>query len=304
MPIDAKPPLMIWRLGDGKPGHEKQSQGLADALMRLTPASTHTIKVGPRWKNLGYWLGGRFPPGAALPDPDLILAAGHATHGALLAARRARGGKAVVLMKPSLPLGWFDLCLIPEHDHPPALPSVITTRGALNTVIPSQGHEQGQGLILVGGPSPHYRWDDHGIAGQIATLVTRTPGIHWTLTTSRRTPPEFPAMLPAGQITVVPGVDTPAGWLEQQLARVGQAWVTPDSASMLYEALTAGCRVGVFDLPAVPRSRVAAGVAARIGEGWVRTLGSLGAGQAFPPPAESFSEADRCAAIILQKWFS
>ena len=72
-----------------------------------------------------------------LPTPDLLLGAGHHTHLSLLAARRIRGGKVVVLMRPSLPPGLFDLCLIPEHDAPPARPNVLATRGALNRIQPA-----------------------------------------------------------------------------------------------------------------------------------------------------------------------
>jgi mitochondrial fission protein ELM1 len=290
----------MWRITDGKAGHEKQTLGLANAVMRITPAATHSLRVSPSWKHAWHWLVGAFPEGAGLPAPDLILAAGHATHFPLLAARRAHGGRSVVLMKPSLPAACFDLCLIPEHDRPSRSANVVATRGALNSVVPGDRHDPGIGLILVGGPSPHFRWDDEAIRLQITRLIQDRPDVHWTLTTSRRTPADFLAGLGDRKITLVPGEDTPTGWLEQRLDQAGSAWVTPDSVSMVYEALTAGCRVGLFELPAVAGSRVAQGVLGLLAEG---RLAGPGQPVVDARPAQSFDEATRCAALILDRWF-
>jgi mitochondrial fission protein ELM1 len=110
-------PLTLWRITDGKPGHEKQTLGLCQALLRQHEGRCFDVDVCRQ--PLLNWLMGRFPAGRSLPPPDLIIGAGHHTHFAMLAARRAFGGRCVVLMRPSLPLAWFDLCLIPRHDHPP-----------------------------------------------------------------------------------------------------------------------------------------------------------------------------------------
>src|SRR5690606_9436172 len=97
--------------------------------------------------------------------PHLIVAAGHATHLPALAARRARGGRAIVLMRPTLPTPLFDLCLVPEHD----LLSlsgrlnrfrVVPTRGVLNPFEASADADQTTGLVLIGGPSKHHGWSD------------------------------------------------------------------------------------------------------------------------------------------------
>lgn len=300
MPLPAPLSLVIWRLSDGKPGHEKQTLGLCHALGRLAPAKTIDIRAHDGWRNTLYWAAvGRYPPGRDLPAPDLLVGAGHATHLPLLAARRAHGGRTVVLMKPSLPLALFDLCLIPEHDAPPPRPNVIPTLGALNDVAPGGEHDPPRGLILVGGPSPHFRWDSRAIARQIIELTRARPELDWRLTTSRRTPADFLDGLDAGGLELFPAEATPPGWLERQLAEAGEAWVTPDSVSMVYEALTSGCRVGLFDLPAVHGSRVAKGVMALEAQGRVAT---------FPqhPPAKplALAEAARCAGLILEKWFA
>ncbi len=40
--------------------------------------------------------------------------------------------------------------------------------------------------------------------------------------------------------------DTGPGWIEERYAECLKVWVTADSMSMVYEALSAGCRVGLL----------------------------------------------------------
>jgi mitochondrial fission protein ELM1 len=295
--------LTIWRLTDGKPGHEKQSLGLARALQRLTGAVCHDLAVHPRRGAWLAWLLGRFPEGDGLPAPDLILAAGHATHVPALAARRVRGGRIVVLMRPSLPIALFDLCLIPQHDRPPSKANVIATRGVLNAVNPSGQNDPSRGLILIGGPSDHYDWDDRAVASQVMDIVRATPAIAWQLTTSRRTPGSFLATLPSrlpANLSVLPHTATPPGWLEQALCASGLAWVSEDSVSMLYEALTAGCAVGLLQLSGRGASRVAQGIQALIVEHWVTPYAVWRQSATLARPPGRFHEAERCARLILK----
>ncbi|HNH90414.1 MAG TPA: mitochondrial fission ELM1 family protein [Thiobacillaceae bacterium] len=286
---------------DGKPGHEKQTAGLVAALAQTGGVDCWNISVGSRKNPWLWWFAGQFPPGQGLPDPDLIMGAGHATHMALLAARRARGGKGVVLMMPSLPLFLFDLCLIPEHDDPPHRNNVEPTRGVLNPLSDQGRHREDRGVILIGGPSPHFAWDSMEVSRQVVKLVGESPGMNWRLTTSRRTPGDFLAALPPQTgLECIPAEATPPGWVESQLAEAGEAWCTPDSVSMVYEALSAGCRVGLLDLPARAESRVAAGVNRLLEEGWVITQGRR---RLPPPPGAVLNEAARCASLIRERWF-
>ncbi|MDW8323016.1 MAG: ELM1/GtrOC1 family putative glycosyltransferase [Burkholderiales bacterium] len=299
-------PLQLWRLTDGRPGHEKQSLGLAQALARRSALQCLDLPVrGTAATGLWSWLSGRFPAGAALPRPDLILAAGHATHLPALAARRAHGGRIVVLMRPSLPLLLFDLCLIPAHDDPPRRANVIPTRGVLNAVASGGVHDPARGLILVGGPSRHYRWDGARVAAQVRAILQAQPQVAYTLTTSRRTPDDFLAVLGApAELDIRPHETTPAGWIEAELAACGQAWVTPDSGSMVYEALTAGCRVGLLELPPVRGSRLAEDMAALVREGRVAPWSHFLHTGTLPAPDEGFNEAERCARAIIERWYA
>ncbi|HQT31475.1 MAG TPA: mitochondrial fission ELM1 family protein [Thiobacillus sp.] len=293
--------LIVWLITDGKPGHENQSRGLAEALGRLHPAQVFTLPAQSRGRALLAWLTRSMRGVDVLPTPNLIIGAGHATHLTLLAARRACGGRAVVLMKPSLPRRWFDLCILPQHDGVAADAHTLVTEGALNRIRPSSARNPEHGLILIGGVSSHFEWDSDAIQVQIKSILARTPGIHWTLTTSRRTPTDFLSMLPAHpRLTVVPHTATPPDWLPDQFAHSGTVWVTPDSASMVYEALSAGADVGVFDLPVNPRSRIGWAISRLADAHRITRFASWCAHEQLNPNTQPLAEADRCAAWIME----
>ncbi len=293
------PPLVVWVVSDGKPGHENQSLGLAEALARATPTTVHVLPALPAWRA---WLALLLKRalGNTLPKPDLIIGAGHATHVTLLAMRRARGGRAGVMMKPSFPRRWFDLCLIPAHDGVTADAHTLVTEGALNRIRPAMARDANHGLLLIGGTSPHFDWDSDAIQLQIKSILARTPDTHWTLTTSRRTPDDFVAQLPPHpNLSIVPHTDTSPDWLPTQLAQSGTVWVTPDSASMVFEALTAGADVGVFDLPVNPRSRVGWAIAHLADAQRITRFVRWCAHGTLHPNRHPLAEADRCADWIL-----
>ena len=149
------PILSIWVLGDGKPGHQNQALGLAEAVARLRPCSIRQISLAGKRGLVGR-LRAALQAAAGLPKPDLLIAAGHATHPALLWLAKKLRVPSIVLMRPSLPLRWFDLCIAPAHDfrHAPTAPNVLTTLGALNRVqANSTTASRCGGLLLVGGPS-------------------------------------------------------------------------------------------------------------------------------------------------------
>ena len=272
----------------------KQSRMLADAATSGSPQPFEPrdddINQRPR----------EHAPGNTL-KPDLILGTGHATHLTLLAARRAHGGRAVVLMKPSLPRRWFDLCILPQHDDIAADAHTLVTEGALNRVRPAPDRDARRGLLLIGGESKHFDWDSDAIQVQIKSILARTPETQWTLTTSRRTPANFLALLPQHpNLTIVPHTATAPGWLPAQLSQCGTVWVTPDSASMVFEALTAGADVGVFDLPVNPGSRVGRAIAHLADAQRITRFANWCAHGTMRPNTHPLAEADRCAAWILE----
>ena len=225
-------PTILWQIHDDKPGHRNQLRGLSNALAEMLPLEVHAIRAPSRRSSLAALWSKKFPLGNRLSAPDLIIGAGHSTHLAVLAARRAFGGQAIVLMKPSLPPALFDLCFVPEHDRVAESEKVIATRGVLNVVRPSQQHDQRSGLLLIGGPSAAHSWSDEEMLQQITAIASSTPSVRWTLTDSRRTPASFLERLNADATTnlqIVSHRETMTDWLPRQLSRAGQVWVSEDS---------------------------------------------------------------------------
>jgi mitochondrial fission protein ELM1 len=297
--------MVIWAFTDGKAGHENQTRGLLAALQRRGPTDVRWIKVPPYSSVLTNLMTKRFLPGVALPSPDYLVGAGHRTHLPMIAARRARGGKSIVLMKPSLPRVWFDLCVIPEHDQVSG-GNVITTRGALNVMQPGKKDARA-GLILIGGPSRHHGWREKEMIAQVAAIVQRETKMEWTLTTSRRTPPSSTtrlAEIKAKNFTIVPVRDTGPEWLPEKLAHATTAWVSEDSVSMVYEALTAGCATGILAVPARRRGKkkLQQGIDALVSDGLVMRYAAWQEGGQPAAPDQPFNEAERVADWILNKW--
>lgn len=293
--------LVIWRLTDGKPGHMQQTLGLVRALSALTPCEVIDIDIAANPVGAVDFALGRFTPGVARKRPQLILGAGHATHFALLAARRTTGGPAVVLMKPSLPSFLFDFIIAPEHDGLEPGPRVITTLGVLNPMQPGEKKPDSL-LFLIGGPSKHVKWDDAAILQQLAAVVAAIrPGTIWRIADSRRTPDSLrAALLQKYGERFQPFAQCPPGWLADRLAHTETVWATEDSVSMVYESLTAGCRVGLLRLPEADRgSRVMRGVEKLIADGLVTTFSDWSRTQVLRE-AGKFNEADRVAAWLLK----
>jgi len=290
-------PYVLWRFSDGTPGHDAQTLGLVRALQARCNVDVHELAVGNRLAAFGAWLAGRYTAGRGLPVPDLLIGAGHATHWHLLAARRAVGGRAIVLMQPSLPNRLFDLCLVPEHDNPRPAANVLVTHGVLNTLTPSRERAVDRGLILLGGPSPHYRWNDAGVLAQIDARLAAQPQLHWQVLVSRRTPASTVQALRARRGLEWLAPETP---LADVLSRAAQVYVSEDSVSMVYEALTSGAPTGLLAVPRRSAGRVSAGVDALVARGWVAAPGA----REKPPSPPALDEAGRCADWIVEQWLN
>lgn len=300
----AQQPLVVWRFVDGKPGHENQSAGLLRALEQLHPVDVHTLPPIPAWKAILGCISAGFPGSTSLPSPQLIMGAGHRTHLSMLVAKRARGGHTVVLMKPSLPASWFDLCVVPEHDAVPAARNIVLTRGVLNTIVPGGQHDITQGLIMIGGPSSHYQWDETQLLSALTEIIHHDD-MHWTLTTSRRTPDTTVGKLQSlAGITLVPWQQTDRDWVPEQLKTASRVWITEDSVSMIYEALTSGASCGILPVPHAGTSRISDSVAKLVQDGVVTGFSQWQAGGTMSVSPVSLNEAARVAAEIMKRWFS
>ena len=304
MTSDKSSSLVIWRLSDGKAGHDAQSKGLAEALNRLVHCDIFDINVAEKSYSIIDYTRKRFTPGAHFPAPHIIIGAGHSTHVPLLIAKRARGGRTIVLMKPTLPIAWFDYCLIPKHDHPPARNNVIITMGALNTVLRSTEHKSEKGLVLIGGPSRHFNWNIEYLIEQLQLIITQQAGIHWTITDSPRTPDATLIRISEqgwSNIDIIPLKACDPDKLHGLYADAGIIWVTEDSISMVYESLTSGALVGLLEVPKKKISRVSLAMKSMIDEGLLTSFQSWRGINKMKIPDYSFNEAARSAEILVQQ---
>jgi mitochondrial fission protein ELM1 len=299
-----KRPLTLWLIGDGKPGHENQSLGLAEAMQRLVACDIHRISIAGEVGFFGR-IRAALTQSAALPSPDFIIAAGHSTHLALLCLARKHRAKSIVLMRSSLPLRCFDLCIAPHHDFPkkPTRKNLILTRGAINRVHAGELPKTGK-LILIGGPSKTHGWDPAAMLDMLAK-VTATGS--WQLTDSRRTPEGFleqiKKQLP--DIEIFSCKETAPDWLPDKLSRATEAWVSEDSVSMIYEALSSGARVGLLPVPRMnSHSRVLRGIDELIEAGYLTPFSAWQKTGHLSRASEPLNEAGRCAEIICQMAFS
>lgn len=288
--------LSIWRLSDGRRGHDNQSLGLVDALSRITRVASRDVPVRGTFFTAARMLR------SAVSRPALVLGAGHGTHVSLLAAALRHGARSVVLMNPSLPRSLFDLCIIPQHDGVPEGGNVMLSLGALNRVLPSVRRGSREGLMLIGGPSRHHQWDETSLVKQVCEVVKAAPYLAWQATGSPRTPAStLEALKQVPALEVIDFAATSAEWLPTRLEQAAQVWVTQDSVSMAYEAVSSGAPTGILSVPARRRSRVHAALEALVDARLVTPFASWRTGQGLTAP-EPLQEADRCARRILERW--
>lgn len=307
--------MVIYIISDEKKGHLSQTRGLAEALleraMQKAPNAPHSIHevsiVGKNWFSRLFYKGKDLD----MPRPDLILCAGHSTHLAAISLSRHLRCPRIVCMKPSLPTGMFDLCIIPRHDIPegkqPA-ENVFLTNGAINTIKPRPNEPKKDTLILIGGPSKEFDWDAETVINQLSTIVRHSTN-NIVLTTSRRTPKDFVQDVTATcpSIRVEPVDQTGPTWVQDHLACAREVWVTQDSVSMVYEALSSGAPVGVIEMKRKRSkkegkiSRVSRGLDLLTGDGDVSTFTSWASEHKLPQNNNILNEAGRAADFVLTK---
>lgn len=295
-------PLVVWRLIDGKAGHDKQSTGLLQAVEARRRVVCYDFDMRFKallWRQLRSYL----RQGCAdLPPPALVVGAGHRTHLPMLLVRAACGGLCIALMKPTLPHRLFDLIFVPAHDRCRPGANIVVTRGVICPTTRADKQPR-RGLILLGGTSPHFAWCCDAVAKQVEAIATASPEIAWEVCDSRRTPAAMFAALPTLPNLLRRERRTAGGdFLAGALAAADAVWVTADSASMLYEALSAGARVGVIDLPPKHRQRESKhvrGVRLLKAQGHVHALAD-GCRLAAGPAGPFVPENARCAAIVVE----
>ena len=309
-------PLRVALFLDGRPGHEKQSKGIIKALQEIHPVNCREIHINRPgllediWLWIRYFLGLN-DGGEKVQKPyDLVIGTGTHTHIPMLGFKRRTGAMACTCMSPSTLLKKrFDICFIPQHDGIPAGKNVYLTVGPPNCSRAGEDHDPDKSLILLGGTDPksHF-WDSCEIAFFIEELVTKETDKQWIISSSPRTPAETISLieklaLQFYNIKFFRYQDTEAGWIERQYSSCKTVWVTADSMSMVYEALSAGCNVGL--LPVTwknKKSKFKRSEKYLLDHGLVASFAAWQEGNIIWNQGKPLAEAQRCANEILRVW--
>ncbi|MBT8342506.1 MAG: hypothetical protein HKP58_10825 [Desulfatitalea sp.] len=311
-------PLCITAVLDGRPGHEKQTQAVISALKRMTPVQVrHQILQAPSvWDTSRQWCQWLWPFSwrTAKPSPndqiDLVIGTGSRVHLPMIRLHQRHGGRLVTCMTPDIILRrHFDLCLVPRHDRPRPARNIFVTIGPPAAVSGSGAHRPERGLILIGGRDPKsLHWHSAAVLKHVEAIVRREQQRKWTISSSPRTPEKMLdslAQLDDGHANVsfFRSQDTPAGWIEAAYAENSFAWVTADSISMVYEALAAGCQVGILPVQwKKKQNKFQRSIDDVCGRGYAVTYVQWLEGKA-PAAGAVLNEAQRCACEILRRWW-
>ncbi|RFS31739.1 nucleoside-diphosphate sugar epimerase [Acinetobacter sp. SWAC5] len=255
--------MHIVYISDGKAGHRSQALGLFNALQRQTDAALSFQEIAIHDLPFVQLVSAVFKKQHPLVarEPALIIGVGsHTQLRVLLLGKVYSQAKTAILMKPNFPFSWFNHVIIPAHDGVAETGNVILSQGALNPIVNEQRHVQNRILIALGGSSKRHQWNAEKVLNAIQNIVTHNAQAEIILTTSRRTPAEFLAELErqdyASKLHIFPVEQTPLGWIFEEMQKAEAVWVTEDSVSMIYEALTAGCKVGVISMDRLKADRI------------------------------------------------
>ena len=333
-----KKSITIWRFIDGKAGHEKQSTAAINALSKKINCEVFDIDLPSKNSFFGAFLSGKLKNLKKLGEPNLIIGVGHQTHLYVLYSKRYYGGMSILIMKPSLPTDWFDLCILPEHDRVRAQKEytdcaltsqskIFYSQGPLVDIKERKKNKTGRSMILIGGPSKNYQWNNVMIVSQIIDLIEQNPNDKFMLVTSRRTPKIFMkhlrievGMLQHSQSlrAIEPGeplrnldIYTSSSelhypqsnpeWVNERMSEAQYVWVTNDSFSMIYEALSYGAQVGLLCLDAYPDNRVDQATR-QIFAGKRCNWDDARNFKKLTINRKNLNEAETCAAFILKKY--
>ena len=295
--------MHIVYVSDGKAGHRSQAVGLYKAIQRNSTQSVSFQEISIAQLPILGLCAGMFTHhiDAVSQAPDYIIGVGsHTQSRVLLLGKVYQQAKTIILMKPNFPFSWFDHVIIPEHDGIAELGNVILTKGALNPIVNEHRHQANRILIALGGSSKRHQWDNEKVLHAVQQIAEQNPQAEIILTTSRRTPADFLDLLNeqsfAGQLQIFPVEQTPQGWIFEEMQQAEAVWVTEDSVSMIYEALTAGCRVGVIQIDRLKQDRIVKSVDALLEKNIVSKHFEIAQLAENTP----FEEAQRVALKLLQ----
>jgi mitochondrial fission protein ELM1 len=250
---------VIWRFIDGKAGHDKQSLALVQSLKSQTRSRIFDINVHGQRNPILNIIFKNYKLPIGITKPDIAIGTGHKTHLHLLAVKRCLNARIVVIMKPSLPLKLFDLCVIPKHDDVKSGTNVFITNTPLVNFNLNMKKKENMALFLIGGPSKHFYWNSKILLEQIKNISKKFKFKKLLITTSRRTPIDFIDefnRLKIKNIKLYEYTKTTNDWLDKNIIRAKNIWVTNDSYSMLIEAIASGANTDVLELKIKKKSKL------------------------------------------------
>lgn len=301
---------------DGRPGHEKQTMGILQALEKKVPFQLIRMDVsGVSVLDKLLQTCRLYLPGIGLSHPhmrevDLMIGTGSRTHLSMLLYKKTYAIPAITCMTPARHLEKrFDLCFVPEHDGRTEGGNIMLTVGAPTQSRNKRAHRKECGLILLGGIDPKsHHWESGQVIKMVEEIVAADRQKSWTISSSPRTPQDTVAMLK--QVSkkydhshFFDYKDTPAGWIEDQYDKNKVVWITADSISMIYEAITAGCRVGIFPMQwRSQKSKFKKNEDVLLAKRLVVPFHSREEMHGTWNKNRELNEAERCAERILQQW--
>ncbi len=282
-------PRRVVLVSDGIRGHRHQSLGVARWLERLYGAEVSEVEVSRlagfrrflQLKLRARRLVGASPDGAlrwlrsssfgeipAAGADTLFIAAGSSAAPFCLALAGVTGGRAAILMTPSvLGIQPFDFAIVPEHDHPRPAENLFITLGAPNHIDRSELQSEAERLfaplgpfpekviaLLLGGSDANYNLDESWARSVLPDLreAAESEGAALLVTSSRRTGAAVDSVVeevlrgsPATRYLLLAS-RSPDNPIPAMLGAATHVLVTEDSVSMASEAVTAGFKIGLL----------------------------------------------------------
>jgi len=309
-------PVKVAVFLDGSPGHEKQTKGIIKALGRLLTLNIKEIRIKRQtfvqdlWSWIKYFFAWSSFPSYCLDSYDILIGTGSHTHIPMLTYKKHCNGFVCTCMAPPWILRKkFDLCFIPQHDGIPEGNNIITTVGPPNCSEAREEHDSNRGLILLGGTDPKsHHWNSETVSDYIRELIDKETEKEWTISSSPRTPEETVSLiekiaLQFYNVTFFKFEDTKPGWVEKQYESNKTVWVTADSMSMVYEALSAGCSVGILPVEWKNKeNKFNRSEHFLLDQGFVISFAEWKDGSRRWKEIQPLNEAGRCANEIMIKW--
>lgn len=264
---------VVWIISEGSPGHVSQSEGLVRALSRQIGLEVVRVETRPRFgglvrKGVMLWMGraGRPLPGfflsrfleCAPPEgkPDLIVTSGgKAVFAARTLSLRCNTPLVFIGERKPYPSAWFHTVLTPSpfetDENDVALERIPTSVTAESLAAAAQAwKDKPEGplwTMIVGGSSASHPFAkaDWQRLGDEMNGLSKTHGIRWLVTTSRRTGPDAESILrasldPAHVADAVWWSEVPRRVLHAFVGAAERVFVTQDSVTMVTEAMAAG----------------------------------------------------------------